>query len=107
MNEIIADEKDTNDEIFWNYFKYQKPSFSAKDLIRVKQSKNEQLINNINDELIYLRNPIIKKEIPENEDPIVDIVEKTLDLNKKQKGKGCPSDLACVAKVFDRTRLKI
>ena len=27
MNEIIADEKDTNNEIFLNYFKYQNPSF--------------------------------------------------------------------------------
>ena len=39
MNEIIADEKDINDEIFWNYFKYQNPSFLAKDLIRAKLSK--------------------------------------------------------------------
>ena len=37
MNENIADEKDTNDEIFWDCFKY--PSFLAKDLIRVKQAK--------------------------------------------------------------------
>ena len=31
-NEIIADEKDINYEIFWNFFKYQNPSFLAKDL---------------------------------------------------------------------------
>ena len=56
------------------------PSFLAKDLIRAKQCKNELLVNNINDELIDLRNVIIKK-IPENENPneIVDIVEKILD----------------------------
>ena len=62
MNEIIADEKDTNDEIFRKYFKYQNPSFLAKDLIRAQQVKNEQVVNNINDELIHLR--IIKKDIP-------------------------------------------
>ena len=39
MNENIADEKDTNDEIFWDCFKYRNPSFLAKDLIRVKQAK--------------------------------------------------------------------
>ena len=40
MNEIIANEKDMNDEIIWNYFKYQNPSFLAKDLIRANQVKN-------------------------------------------------------------------
>ena len=27
INEMKANEKDINDEIFWNYFKYQNPSF--------------------------------------------------------------------------------
>ena len=78
MNEVIDDEKDINDEIFWNCFKYQNPSFLAKDQqIRAKKAKNEQLVNNIDDELIDLRNAINKKEIPVNENPIknVDIVE--------------------------------
>ena len=48
MNEIIADGKVINDEIFWNYCKYQNPLFLAKDLIRAKQVKNQQLKNNIN-----------------------------------------------------------
>ena len=39
--------------------KYQNPSLLVKDLIRTKQSKNKQLVNNINDELIYLRNEIL------------------------------------------------
>ena len=90
MNEILAYEKDINDETFWNYSKYQNPSFLAKDLIRANQFKNKQLVNDINDELIYLRNAIIKKEIPENENPnkIADIVEKILDFNKQQKYRG-------------------
>ena len=96
MNEIIADEKDVNDENFWNYFMYQNPSFLAKYLIRDMQAKNEQLLNNVNDGLIDLGNAIIEKEIPKYENPnkIVDIVEKILDFNKQQKGKGRPSDLA-------------
>ena len=40
--------------------------------------------------MIDLRTAIIKKELPEDENPnkIVDIVEKILDFNKQQKGKG-------------------
>ena len=43
-----------------------------------------ELVNNINDGLIGLRNAINRKEIPENENPnkIVDIVEKILNFNK-------------------------
>ena len=40
MNKIIPNEKDINEEIFWNYFKYQNPLFLAKDLIRAMQAKN-------------------------------------------------------------------
>ena len=36
-------------------------------LIRATQVKNEQLVNNINDGLIDLRNAINRKEIPQNE----------------------------------------
>ena len=104
------------------YFKYQNQSFSVKDLIRVKQLKIEQLVNNINDELIDLRNDIIKSEIPENKNPNkkLDTVEKIHDFNKQQKAKESvsmfasrPSDLASVArvvrvaKVSDLTRIKI
>ena len=83
MNKIIADEEDINDENFQN------PSFLAKDLIRSKQFKIEQLVNNINDELINLRNIMIRKEIPENENPnkIIDIVEKIHDFQRQPKGK--------------------
>ena len=82
---MIADEKDINAKIFWNYFKYQCPLFLAKDLITSKQAKNEQLVNSINGELIDLQNVITKKEIPENENPdkIADIVEEILDFNKQ------------------------
>ena len=102
MNKIIADQKDINNEIFWNYFGCQNPSFLAKDLIRAKQAKNEQLVNNINAELIDLRNPIIKKEIPKNENPnkIVYIIETILDFNKQKKDKGRPPDLPMRLKIF-------
>ena len=59
---MIAEEKDTNDEIFWNYFKYQNPSILAKDLIRATQAKNQQLVNNVNDGLIDLKTAINSKK---------------------------------------------
>ena len=52
------------------------------------QVKNDQIMNNINDRLIDLRNAINRKEIPANENPkkIVNIVEKfsTLIISNKQ-----------------------
>ena len=76
--------------MFWNYFKYQNPSFSAKDLIRAKQGKNDQLLNNTNDELMDLRNAINEKEIPEKDNPnkIVHIAGRIIYFNKQQRGKG-------------------
>ena len=69
--------------------KYQNPLFLAKDLIRAKQAENEQLVNNINDGFIDLRNAIVRKEFPENENlnKIVHIIDKILDFNIHQKGK--------------------
>ena len=48
-----------------------------------------ELVNNINDGLIGLRNAIIRKEVPGNENPskIFDIVGKSLDFNKQQESK--------------------
>ena len=80
INEIIADEKDINVQAFRNCFNYQNPLLFVKDLILAKQDKNEKLLNNINNGLIDLRNAIIRKEIPENENPknVVNIIEKNL-----------------------------
>ena len=85
----MASEKDINDQTFWNYFKYHNLLFSVKDLIRAKQDKNEKLVNNINDRFIDWRNVVIRKEIPENENPknVFNIVEKILDFNKQQRSK--------------------
>ena len=69
MNEITTDEKDINNEIFLNYFKYQNQLFVETDLIRAAWAKNETLLINFNDGLINSNNAINKKEIPENENP--------------------------------------
>ena len=91
INEIETDGKYINDEIFRKYFKYQSPLFLAKDFFK---AKNNKLVNTINNALTDLRNAIIVGAIPENENPnkIVNIVEKILDFNKEQKGKGLSLD---------------
>ena len=58
-----TNKKDINDEILWNYFKNQNPSFLAKYLIRDKKANNEQLINNVSVGLIDLGNGIKRKKI--------------------------------------------
>ena len=90
IKEIRANEKDINNEIFLHYFKYQNPSFLAKDLIRATQAKNEQIVSNLNDGLIYLRNDFNRREVPENKNPkiVVENLQKILYFNKQQKGKG-------------------
>ena len=62
MNEFIIDEKDINNEIFLNYFKYQNSLFLVKNLTSKKQDENETLVNNINDGLIDLRNAVNRKK---------------------------------------------
>ena len=64
--------------------------------------KMKKIVKNINDSLINLRSSINRKKIPENESlkNIVNIAEKTLDFNKKQKGNGLPSDLAKHIKIL-------
>ena len=67
-----------------------------KDLFNADKSKNDKIVNHVNDALIDLRNAVNRKEIPKNENPDkdADIVEEILNFNKQQKGKGHPLDLA-------------
>ena len=53
---------------------------------------NDGIVKHINDALIELKKDINWKKNPKNENPneIIDIVEKILDFNKQQKGKGIP-----------------
>ena len=66
--------------------------------------------------MIEFKKDINRKKPPENENPkkILNIVEEILNFNSQQKGKGRShmlalrtSDLACIAKVFDHSNLKI
>ena len=61
-----------------------------RHLHKASQAKNEQIVNQVNDEMIDLRNIFNKKKIPENENPdeVINIAEESLDFNKQQKGQG-------------------
>ena len=89
MNKIIDNEKYINDEILWNYLKYQNPLFVATDSVEVKQAKNEKLVNNINDGLIDFRNAMIRKKISgnQNSNKIVVLLKKSSTLINKKKVK--------------------
>ena len=88
IGEIINQEKGISIEIFNEYFGYQNPSFLAKDLIKNDQSKNKQIVKQTVDSINELKNSILKKEVPKNENPnkMMDIVEKTLEFINQQKG---------------------
>ena len=89
LNEIKNEKENANSQVFKEHFHDQPPSFSVKDLYEDKVIKNDIIAKHLNESLTHLRNFIIKKEIPENEnsDEIIDIVDKIMDFNKQQKGK--------------------
>ena len=68
------------------------------DLYYTDKTRNEKIVNNINDALIELRNAVNRKEIPKNKNPekVIDIVEEILNFNQQQKGKGLPLNLGKV-----------
>ena len=81
INDIINDEKGISNEIFNKYFRYQNPSFLAKDLSKTNQSKKKQIVKQTIHSINDLKNSIIKKEIPENENP-----NKIIYIVNSQKG---------------------
>ena len=75
-------------EIFKKCFRYQNPSSLAEDLFNTNQTKNNQIVNQATDSINELRNAVIRKEIPENENPNkIKITEKILNFNNQQEGK--------------------
>ena len=53
------------------------------------ETRNEKIVNLVNNVLIYLRNGVNRNEIPKNENPgkVIDIVEEILKFKKQQKEK--------------------
>ena len=90
VSKIRNDEEKINTEIFKKYFGYQNPSFLAKYLFKANQVRNNQIVSLAICSNNELRNAVIRKEIPENENPkkLIHIVEKVLKFNNRQKGNG-------------------
>ena len=84
-----------NSELFWKYFKFQRPADMSKAVYTANdRNENNNLVNMINSGLGDLKNEIedmnneIEIEI-EEPDKRVDIVEKILEFNdQNQKGQG-------------------
>ena len=81
--------KNMNTEIFNEYFKYQNSLYLLEDLCYTYKTENEKIIHTVNDALIELRNTVITKKKPKNENPeeVINIVEEILNFNKQQKRK--------------------
>ena len=102
LNESKNEEKHINNRIFKEYFYYQDPSSLTKDLYEDNQIKNDRILSHLNESLIDFKKSVNGKEIPKNGNPnkIIDIVQKILDFNKQQKGRGCPLELAIHLKIL-------
>ena len=74
MNKIENDDKNINNEIFSEYFKYQISWFLTEDLSKANQAENEKIVNQVNDPLIDLRIAVVNKN--ENPDKVINIFEK-------------------------------
>ena len=87
MDKIANDGTNINTEIFNEYFMYHNPSFLVKDLCNANKTRNDKIVNYIIIALIDLINAVVKKEIPENENPdkVANIVEKTFEFKKTAK----------------------
>ena len=82
LNETEIEETNKNNEIFKIYFWYNTLSLLVKDLNKFNQNENEKIENQNNDWLFYIKNYVILKKIPKNENlnKVIDIVEKNIRL---------------------------
>ena len=84
-------EKNINEQIFreqiFKYFLYQTPSYLTSVLYDSDEIKHYKITTNFNNRLIKLRNSINtkKKSWKWKSKKVVNIVEKFIDFNKKQK----------------------
>ena len=88
--QIIKEETEINEELFKNYFNFQKPTEMLKNLFNLNdENKNEQLVDVIKSGLIDLKNESKKMSEDEikTEEPykIVETVEKILKLNQQKQ----------------------
>ena len=83
---VNKEETDMNRELFQKHFNFHKPSAMLRELYRIKNKKNKELVDLIRSGLRGLRDEI--KRMSENEiaiekpDIMVNIVEKILEFNR-------------------------
>ena len=61
--EFVNDETNINTSIFNEYFKYQSPTVLLTDIHKGGKTKNEKMVNNVNNALMDLRNAVTKKRV--------------------------------------------
>ena len=92
---IAKKKKNINNVLFNYYFNYSNPEIMFKRLRDASEEKNKNLVESINKKLTKIKN--IFKNVPKDEVPrveenekIIDIIEKILELNsaKKKLGEG-------------------
>ena len=93
--DVIAKKKENINNVLFNYyFDYLNPEIKFKRLRDASDEKNKNLVESINKKLTKMKN--IVKNVPKDEvsrveenEKIIDIVEKILELNReKQHGLG-------------------
>ena len=84
VNEVVK-EKYIKEDIFRNYFKFQKLSFLVKDLFKAVKNKNGKINCLINNEWIKLMKDINIKKISKNEIPkkLINIVKELFSFNER------------------------
>ena len=93
LNIIKKKKENINNELFNHYFDYLNPVIMFERLRDASDEKNKYLVESIDKKLIKLKN--IVKNVPkdkvtkvEDDEKIIDIVERILELNsEKQSGK--------------------
>ena len=91
LTEILIDEIRNNEKNISNgvFVWISNPSLLAEDLLKANNNKNKQIVKQTTDSINELKNSIIKKEVPENENSskIINIAKRILEFNQQQEGK--------------------
>ena len=89
MDIIRKKKENINNEFFSHYFDYLNPAIMFKRLRDANDEKNKDLVKSINKKLTKLKNIVKKVAKVEQNEKIIDIVERSLDLDSEnQSGKG-------------------
>ena len=89
MDVIKKKKENINNELFSYYLDYLNPVITFERLRDATDQKNKDLVKSINKKLTKLKNIVKKVAKVEQNEKIIDIVERSLDLySENQSGKG-------------------